>query len=103
LIVICHNSQESWKRALDDRDHGDVDIAIASDHMTLMATAKGLGTCWVCNFNPAKVREALQLPDDLHPLVLLPIGYPGELVINPVKKRKKLEEIAFYNDLSTSY
>jgi nitroreductase len=103
VIVICGNYQESWKRPLDGKDHCEVDVAIATDHITLMATAKGLGTCWVCNFNPDKVSEALQLPQQLKPLVLLPIGYPKEPITLVDKKRKNLNEIVFYNNLGNLF
>ena len=94
VIVACGNHQQSWKRASDGKDHCDIDVAIAVDHMTLMATELELGTCWVCNFNPEVVKEALQLPDHIEPLVLLPIGFPENSDV-AVKKRKSFDEIAF--------
>ncbi len=45
VIVVCGNHNESWKRTIDQKDHCDVDVAIAIDHMTLRATELGLGTC----------------------------------------------------------
>jgi nitroreductase len=97
VIVICGDHSESWKRASDQKDHCDIDVAIAVDHMTLMAASMGLGTCWVCNFNPSVVREVLHLPENLEPIALLPIGFP---VVQPAienKKRKSLMELVHYN------
>ena len=94
VIVACGNHQQSWKRASDGKDHCDIDVAIAVDHMTLIATELGLGTCWVCNFNPEVVKEALQLPDHIEPLVLLQIGFPVNSDV-AVKKRKSFDEIVF--------
>lgn len=99
VIVICGDYQESWKRQIDEKEHCDIDIAIATDHITLMAATKGLGTCWVCNFNPDKVSEALQLPNNIKPIVLLPIGYPREPIGVEEKKRKKIDDIVFYNNM----
>ena len=42
---ISDHSQ-SWKRG-DGKDHCDIDVAIAIDHMTLAAAEEGLGTCWI--------------------------------------------------------
>lgn len=78
IIVVCGDHRKSWRR-FDGKDHCDIDIAIAVDHMTLMAAELGLGTCWVCSFDPAAVSEVLELPDYLEPIVLLPVGYPKTL------------------------
>lgn len=95
-IVACGDHAQSWKRLSDGKDHCDIDIAIAVEHMVLKITDLGLGTCWVCNFDAAKVKEALHLPDSVEPLVLLPLGYPAENYEADArnKKRKALEEIA---------
>ncbi|MEW5814904.1 MAG: nitroreductase family protein [Spirochaetota bacterium] len=69
-----------------------IDTAIAIDHLTLLATAEGLGTCWIGSFNPEAVRKLLHIPNEIHVVELLPLGYPADP--NPVlKKRKPLEEI----------
>lgn len=96
-IVLCIDHRLSWKR-YDNKDHGDIDIAIAADHMTLAATSQGLATCWVCNFSKEKVIEALDLGVDYEPVVILPLGYPkdGPNVERHAEKRKSLEEIVFY-------
>lgn len=77
IIVAIGNHEESWKRG-DGKDHCDIDVAIAVDHMTLMAAELGLGTCWVCAFDAAACAKALDLPDTYEAVALLPIGYPAE-------------------------
>jgi len=95
IIVACGDHGQSWKRR-DGKDHCDVDVAIAVDHLILAAAELELGTCWVCAFDADKVRSALNLPQNLEPVVLIPLGYPGEGPV-PVKKRKNLEEIVTWN------
>lgn len=93
-IVACGNHEVSWKRPSDGKDHLDIDIAIAVEHIVLKITELGLGTCWVCNFNPQVIKEGLQLADNMEPIVLLPIGYPLDNEADPRnKKRKSLQEI----------
>ena len=93
-LIICGNHVESWKRAEDGKDHVDVDVAILTEHLCLAAAEQGLGTCWVCNFNVARCKQLFDLPDDLEPIVLLPIGYPVEKsAFAGEKKRKALTEI----------
>ena len=95
LIVACGDHQKSWKRR-DGKDHCDVDVAIAVDHLILAAAELGLGTCWVCAFDAQRVREVLDLPEHLEPIVLIPLGYPGEGPV-PQKKRQALEEMVTWN------
>jgi nitroreductase len=93
-ILACGDHQQSWKRSCDGKDHLDIDIAIAVEHMVLKITELGLGTCWVCNFNPQTVKEGLQLIENEEPIVLLPVGYPENVDPDPRnKKRKSPEEI----------
>jgi nitroreductase len=91
IIVACINHHESWKRNSDGKDFGEADVAIAIDHLTLVATAAGLGTCWICNFDVPASKRILELPDYLEPLALIPLGFPATAA--PLKKRKSLREI----------
>lgn len=93
-IVVCADEAVSWKRSSDGRDHADVDAAIAAEHICLAAAQQGLGSCWVCNFDLPACREALQLPENLRPVVLVPIGYAADVPAQ--KKRKLLSEIVEY-------
>lgn len=97
-FVLCGNHAESWKRA-DGKDHCDVDVAIAAEHLILEATELGLGSCWVCNFDPLLCRKALNLTDeDLEPCVIVPVGYPSDAEVwdKNEKKRKALSDIVSY-------
>ena len=44
IASILHD--EEWVRS-DGKHHGDIDIAIAVEHLCLAATEQGLATCWV--------------------------------------------------------
>ncbi len=75
VLVLCADHHRSWKRG-DGKDHADIDLAIAADHMTLAAAELGLGTCWICHFDQAACRRVFQLPDHIEPVILLSLGYP---------------------------
>lgn len=98
IIVICGDHDISWKRD-DGKDHCDIDVAITTDHMALAATDNGLATCWVCKFNAKKCAEILNLPDNMEPTVLLPIGYPDDLKDKDRhdSDRKNQNEIYYWN------
>jgi len=98
VIVICGNPAKSWKRKGDGQDHLLMDVAITTDHMTLQATDLDLATCWICNFDPEALRQALNLHPDLQPIVLLPLGYPADPG-DPGRhegKRKPLSKLVTY-------
>ncbi len=77
-IIVCGDHNLSWKRPQDGKDHCDIDVSISIDHMTLAAAEEGLGTCWVCWFDPALCKELFNIPEHLEPIALLPIGYPAK-------------------------
>lgn len=52
------------------------DTAAATEHILLAATALGLGSCWVGAFDESSAAKALELPDELRPVALVPIGHP---------------------------
>jgi len=55
-----------------------LDVAVAVDHLQLAATSEGLGTNWLVEFNEQKVRAVLSVPEGIHPIALIPIGFPAE-------------------------
>ena len=91
MYIICSilHDQE-WVRK-DGKHHGDIDIAIAVEHLCLAATEQGLATCWVCNFNAEKCKEFFTFADNEEPAVLIPIGYAADE--RKEKIRKAIEEI----------
>lgn len=100
VIVLLGHHTRGWKRS-DGKDHTDIDVAIAADHITLAATDRGLGTCWICNFDKKKTIELFNIPDHLEPIVFLPLGYPNEQT-DPQRhkeKRKRLDEIVSWEKL----
>ncbi len=95
FIVVCGDHTQSWHRA-DGKDHCDVDISIAVEHICLAAASMGLGTCWVCNFDESKLRKAFNLPEHIEPIAIIPIGQMAEGTYVPEKKRKQLDEIVVW-------
>lgn len=77
ILVVCGDHTLSWKRS-DNKDHLDIDVSIAIDHLMLQATELGLGTCWVCNFNTSTIRKNFNLPEHIEPIAIIPVGYPAE-------------------------
>ena len=91
-IVVCADKATAWVRKSDCKSHADIDAAIAAEHICLAATDLGLGSCWVCNFDPDLFRQHFPLASDMYPVVILPIGHINE---SPTQRtsRKPTDEI----------
>ncbi len=94
IIAACCDGSVSWKRK-DGKDYGDIDVAIALDHLTLAAAEKGLGTCWIGAFDEREARTVLLLPKTIHPVAFTPLGYPASEE-KKQKMRKQLNEIVHW-------
>ena len=92
-IIACGNHDEAWHRQADGKDHTDVDLSIAIEHICLAAADYGLGTCWVCNFDVEKLTKGLNIPSQFEPIAIIPIGYPATNDACNTKNRKESDEI----------
>jgi nitroreductase len=72
-----------------------IDLAIALDHLTLVAAAEGLGTCWVGGLDELEVKRLLSIPDDMRVPIVMPVGYPVSWP--EPRPRKPLEKIVCYD------
>lgn len=98
VILACGDKEKAWTRS-DGKNHSDIDVAIAVDHITLAAADLDLSTCWVCNFYIDKVKELFELPENLEPVALIPVAYCAKKpdFKNITKNREKIDKIAkFY-------
>lgn len=75
-----------------------LDIGIAGEHIVLQAEELGLGTCWIGWFNPRRARKALNISKEYKIVSLLSLGYYEQKPIK-IKKRKKLDEIVWFNEI----
>lgn len=93
IIAVCVDNNAAWTRQNDGKNHADIDGSIITEHICLAAAEVGLGTCWVCNFDYAATIEALGLPENEHPVVLIPIGYPADTASERHTSRKAITAI----------
>ena len=104
VIVACGDPKQSGFR--NDMHYFIADVSIALEHLVLAATDKGLGTCWIGGFNEKKVKEILEIPENIRVVALTPVGYPAEKrhfagkitkMIVKSKKRISLDKIIHNN------
>jgi nitroreductase len=76
VIVLKDTGNARW---------ADIDCGQAVQNMATAAWGLGLGTCWVGNFDGAKIKEKLGIPDGWDVFTVLPFGYPDPA--NPPQAR----------------
>ena len=74
---------------------GEFNVAIAVDHMILVATDEGLGTCWVGWFERGPVHRILGIPKSEAVPILVTVGYAAETPV--ARPRKPLAELISAN------
>ena len=69
------------------------DVSASIENMLLLATEMNLGGCWVGAFDEKEVTKILNLPENLRPIVICPIGFPTKTPSPPSRlpKSKAIE------------
>lgn len=78
VLLVCYDERLSWhSHFVEGYNSGEMDASIVCTHMMLEAWELGIGSCWVMLFDPYEVKRVFKLPEHIHPVCLLPIGYPS--------------------------
>lgn len=96
VLIICGNKGEAYHKG--DYTTYEMDSCIVGTHMMLEATNLGIDNIWVESFDENILREEFDIPNELTPVLLMPLGYKADdCPMNPLHdKRKSLEEIIEY-------
>ena len=70
------------------------DVACSIMAMMLVAFDNKLGTCWVGAFREEELTRILNLPMNLKPVVIIPVGYPSKNP-SPPQRVSKEEAVEF--------
>jgi nitroreductase len=93
LIVVGYRDQ-AWKRSFDGHSSLETDMAIAMTHLLLAAENEGVSGCWIANFDPEILKNALMLNDNQFVFGISPLGYPSkDYTKSGIKRRKSFEEV----------
>ena len=79
-LIFCANPDRSavWYKKRGVKLYSVQDATIACTFAMLAATALGLATVWVGAFDEKAVRSVVDIPAELMPVALLPIGYAAK-------------------------
>ncbi|MEE3343604.1 MAG: nitroreductase family protein [Bacilli bacterium] len=96
VLIVCSDKSIAWHK--DDYSTYEMDACIVATHMMLASKNENIDSIWIEMFDKTKLKELLNLDDNIEPICLLPLGYqtddyPG----NPNHNiRKDLNEIVEY-------
>jgi len=93
VLVVCGDKEAAFER--NGHSTYEVDASIVATHMMLEATNQWLGNIWIDLFDRDIIKSEFNLPENLQPVCLLPMGYKAEdCQMNPMHNvRKNLNEI----------
>jgi nitroreductase len=94
VVAVVGLKDQAWVRSHDGYNAVETDAAIAMTHIILAAENEDVGACWIANYDPAKLREALDLSGNEEIFGITPLGYPRpDFRKSGIKKRKTLDEV----------
>ena len=96
VLIVCGNKDEAYHKG--NYTTYEMDSCIIGTHMMLEATNLEVDNIWVESFDENILREEFNIPNELTPVLLMPLGYKTEdCPINPLHdKRKAIEDIVEY-------
>jgi len=90
VVVGCTDEKIEWRYGERGKKlYSICDVAMSIQNMMLLAYNLGLGTCPVGAFDEDRVSEILNIPENLRPIVIVPVGYPAEKPLAPPRVSKK--------------
>ena len=79
ILLACADMSKSWKSRYEEGyDSAEMDVSIVGTQMMLEAWNLDIGSCWVRAFNSNEVKKIFELPENIKPIFLLPIGYKAD-------------------------
>jgi len=96
VVVGCTDSEIAWRYGERGKNlYSICDVSVSIENLMLLAREEGLGTVWIGAFDEKEVIKILNLPKNLRPIVIVPVGYPAEKPWPPprVSKNQAIKEI----------
>lgn len=72
VLMVCYDRESRY---------ADMDSSIIAAHMMFCAWDNGVGSTWVKYFDTEEVHKAMELPKELIPVLLMPMGYASESAV----------------------
>ena len=93
-LITCAYEDRCWERAYDGMRSYQIDASIVTTQMMYRATDLGLGSVWICWFDPEVISRNFDLPDNLVPVNILAVGYSDDTTSKNKGNRIPMDEFA---------
>lgn len=102
IIVACSNQNKMFRYGeRGEKLYAIQNVAAAIQNILLAAHFFGIGSCWIGAFDSKELKKFLELPENIMPHAIIPLGYPNEKPNIP--KRIDWKEITFYEKYNKKY
>lgn len=98
VLVVTYDKNNLYMYPGNKYNSGAEDVAIVATHMCLQAAEIDVDSCWLNFFDPDKLAELLELPENEVPVLCMDLGYASE-DFKPLANhfsRKELSETVSY-------
>jgi len=98
ILILVGLKDQAWTRGFDGYNSVETDAAIAMTHIILAAENEGVGACWIANYDPVILSDALKdsvgHESGQEIFGITPLGYPRSgFSKSGIKKRKDFDEV----------
>ena len=97
VLVVTYDKNNVFTYPGEKRDSGVEDATIVATHLLLAAYNEGIDSCWINFFDPQKIAQELNLPENEEVVMMLDLGYGKQR--EPLSNhylRKELDETVKY-------
>lgn len=96
VLLVCGDNEKAFTK--DGHSTYEIDSCIVATHMMLEATNIGINNIWIDMFDRKIIKEEFEIPENLTPVCLIPIGYKSKLCPpSPMHNiRKDIKKIVEY-------
>ena len=81
VVLVCYDLDSIWhnqrETLLPNYNSGEQDCAIVATQMMYAAEEQGIHTIWIRGFDAGALQKVFDLPANMIPAMMLPLGYPS--------------------------
>ena len=78
VFAVCADENKAWQNSFSGEFSTLQDVGIIATTLMYASTEYGLGSIYICRFNPKALKEATKMSENLEPKCLIAVGYPTD-------------------------
>ena len=95
VVIDCTDNSRQRYGERGENLYSICDVSASIQNMMLLAYSEGLGSCWIGAFKERRIIEILNLPSNLRPIAIVPVGYSDikQKISSRISKEEAVIEI----------